>query len=275
MKYSAVEQGIENGGSVSMEYNHMKEIYFSPTGTTKTIVNEITRYFSRKKETYDLLNSPPEEELSFGSEDFAVVGMPVYAGRIPSVCAKMLSEIKGNNTPAIAAVIYGNRDYDDALLELKTILEENGFIVISAGAFVAQHSIFPGAGYLRPDVKDKQVVRKFAKNSSEKFQSITDINEINFEVKGNFPYKEPGSIPLSPTVDKTCRKCGVCAAICPVKAISAEQPGKINKNICIKCTACFTACPTGSRSFYGVRYALASKIFEKKFSVRREPEVFL
>ena len=50
VKYSAIESNIENGGSVLMEYNHMKEIYFSPTGTTKTIVNEITKYFSRKKE---------------------------------------------------------------------------------------------------------------------------------------------------------------------------------------------------------------------------------
>ena len=168
-----------------MEYNHMKEIYFSPTGTTKTIVNEITKYFSRKKEEYDLLNNPPEEEISFGNEDFLVVGMPVYAGRIPAVCAESLSKIKGNNTPVIAAVIYGNRDYDDALLELKTILGENGFIVISAGAFIAQHSIFPGVGYLRPDIKDKQAVRRLTKNNSEKFKSIHENKEKNFEKKIN------------------------------------------------------------------------------------------
>ena len=275
VKYSAIESNIENGGSVLMEFNHMKEIYFSPTGTTKTIVNEITKYFSRKKEEYDLLNNPPEEEISFGNEDFLVVGMPVYAGRIPAVCAESLSRIKGNNTPVIAAVVYGNRDYDDALLELKTILGENGFIVISAGAFIAQHSIFPGVGYLRPDIKDKQAVRRFAKDSCEKFESIPDIKEINFEVKGNFPYREPAAIPLNPSVDKACRKCGLCAGICPVNAISTEQPGKINRKICIRCTACFAACPTNSRGFSGVRYALASKIFEKKFSARREPEVFL
>ena len=258
-----------------MEYSHMKEIYFSPTGTTKTIVNEITKYFSRKKETYDLLKNPLQEGILFGSEDFVIIGMPVYAGRIPDVCAKMLSEIKGDNTPAIAAVVYGNRDYDDALLELKTILEENGFIVISAGAFVAQHSIFPGTGYLRPDVKDKQAARRFAKNSCEKFESITDIKEMDFEVKGNFPYREAASVPLNPSVDKTCNKCGACVQICPVNAISGEKPEKLDKKTCIRCTACFAVCPLECRGFRGVRYALASKIFEKKFSVRREPEVFL
>jgi ferredoxin len=253
----------------------MKEIYFSPTGTTKTIVNEITRYFSRKKEEYDLLNNPPEEEISFGKEDFAIVGIPVYTGRIPAVCTEILSKIKGNNTPVIAVVVYGNRDYDDALFELKTILAENGFIVVSAGAFIAQHSIFPRVGYLRPDIKDKQAVRRFAQDSCEKFESIPDINEIGFEVKGNFPYKEPAVVPLNIYVEKTCRKCGICAGICPVNAISTEQPGKINRKVCIRCTACIAACPTNSRGFSGVRYALASKIFEKKFSARREPEVFL
>ena len=145
----------------------------------------------------------------------------------------------------------------------------------SAGAFIAQHSIFPGVGYLRPDIKDKQAVRRFAKDSCDKFESIPDIKEINFEVKGNFPYREPAAIPFNPSVQKTCRKCGLCAGICPVNAISTEQPGKINRTVCIRCTACFAACPTNSRGFSGVRYALASKIFEKKFSVRRKPEVFL
>lgn len=269
------ESNEENEGSVLMEYNRMKEIYFSPTGTTKTIVGEITRYFSRKKETYDLLSNPSDKEITFGSEDFLVVGMPVYAGRIPLVCAEMLSHMHGENTPVIAVVAYGNREYDDALLELKSILEENGFIVVSAGAFVAQHSIFPGTGYLRPDVKDKQAMRRFAKESCEKFESASDIKDIKFEVKGNFPYREHTAVPLTPSVDKNCRKCGKCVGVCPAGAILAERPEKLNKKLCIRCTACFSVCPVGSREFRGIRYALAGKIFEKKFSVRREPEVFL
>ena len=257
------------------EYNNMKEIYFSPSGTTRAIVNEITKYFSRKKEVYDLLKNPLKEEITFGKEDFLVVGTPVYAGRIPSVCAEMLSKIKGDNTPVIAVVVYGNREYEDSLLELKTILEENGFIVISAGAFISQHSIFPGVGYLRPDVKDKQEARKFAIESCKKFEAVSDITGMSIEVKGNFPYKEPGKIPLGLLVEKNCKKCGLCADICPVKAISRDHPGKIDRDLCIMCTACFHVCPLNCRKFHGFRYALAGKIFEKKFSQRKRPEVFL
>ena len=37
--------------------------------------------------------------------------------------------------------VYGNRDYDDTLLEMKDILTERGFTVIAGLAAIAQHSI--------------------------------------------------------------------------------------------------------------------------------------
>ncbi len=64
------------------------------------------------------------------------------------------SRPKGNQTPAIAVVTYGNRDYEDALLELQTILEQNGFVVIGAAALIAEHSIVHSVGHDRPDEAD-------------------------------------------------------------------------------------------------------------------------
>lgn len=37
-------------------------------------------------------------------------------------------------TPAIAVCVYGNRDYDDALIELKDAIEANGFKTVAAAA---------------------------------------------------------------------------------------------------------------------------------------------
>ena len=54
----------------------MKEIYFSPTGTTKTIVNEITKYFSLNKEEYDLKVAEGFEDIkngkTFSNEEMAL-----------------------------------------------------------------------------------------------------------------------------------------------------------------------------------------------------------
>lgn len=79
---------------------------------------------------------------------------PVYAGRIPEMAAKLFSQIDGHGMKAIVAVVYGNRDYDDALLELADIAIADGFEVIGAGAFIAQHCIFPKVANGRPDSSD-------------------------------------------------------------------------------------------------------------------------
>jgi hypothetical protein len=67
--------------------------------------------------------------------------VPVYGGRVPEVALERLRALKGNGGPAIAVVVYGNRAYEDALLELHTELTANGYKVIAAAAFIAEHSI--------------------------------------------------------------------------------------------------------------------------------------
>ena len=62
--------------------------------------------------------------------------------------------IHGNNTPAVAVCVYGNRDYDDALLEIKDTLNGNGFRTFAAGAFIGRHCIFPKVAEGRPDASD-------------------------------------------------------------------------------------------------------------------------
>ena len=76
----------------------------------------------------------------FFRKDIVIVGVPVYAGRVPNVLLKYLNTMSGNGALAIAVVLYGNRNYDDALLELKDILEANGFKVIAGGAFIGEHA---------------------------------------------------------------------------------------------------------------------------------------
>lgn len=133
--------------------------------------------------------------------------MPVYAGRIPQLCVNYLNKFKGNKTPAIITCVYGNRDYDDALLELRDIVAVNGFQIISAGAFIGQHSIFPPTGNGRPDEIDRNDAITFGQASMKLLQNISDISQISkIEVKGNYPYKEIKPIPLKPKGSRKCDK---------------------------------------------------------------------
>lgn len=55
--------------------------------------------------------------------------------------------------------VYGNRGDEDTLLELNNICTDNGFVAISAGAFIAKHSIFPAVAEERPDKNDIQTAK--------------------------------------------------------------------------------------------------------------------
>lgn len=200
--------------------------------------------------------------------DTALLISPVYAGRIPAMAADLFRQIDGHGMKAIVAVIYGNRDYDDALLELADIAVEDGFEVVAAGAFIAQHCIFPKVATGRPDASDMATAADFIKRAKE--SGKLDISTI----KGNRPYKKPGAVPLRPQSDEDeCRSCGVCARECPTGAIDPVTL-KTDKDKCITCCRCIAVCATHARKFKGIMYAAAGKIFCAQNSKRREPELF-
>lgn len=193
---------------------------------------------------------------------------PVYAGRIPALAADLFRQIDGHGMRAIVAVVYGNRDYDDALLELADIAVNDGFDVIAAGAFIAQHCIFPKVANGRPDTSDMAVAADFMERAKE--SDNLDISTI----KGNRPYKKPGAVPLQPQTDENeCVSCGVCAQECPTGAIDPVTLAT-DKNKCITCCRCIAVCGSHARKFKGVKYATVSKIFCAQNSKRREPELF-
>ncbi|SBW08409.1 conserved hypothetical protein [uncultured delta proteobacterium] len=257
-----------------MQYSNVQQFYFSATGSTQKVVREIGSHFSQEASRRDILREHFITPETVDGDTLAVIGVPVYSGRIPELCLEMLGKLKGNKTPAIAVVVYGNRDYDDALLELTELLQSNGFFVLGAGAFVAQHSIFPRVAAARPDQSDMRRIAEFSQQCKAKLSRMTG-EEAPIRVKGNFPYKKAGSVPLKPSVGKQCNACGACARVCPAGAISRENPPAKNKALCISCAACVAACPQDAQAFRGVPYTLFGMLFERKCSPRREPEVFV
>lgn len=257
-----------------MEYNKVNLIYFSATSTTKKIVQFIAAGTGISNTVNYDITLGQQEDIILGKDEIAIFGVPVYAGRVPEITLKSLKKFKGNNTPAIIVCVYGNRDFDDALLELQHITESNQFKIISAGAFIAQHSIFPETGQGRPDDSDIAIAMGFGKKSVEKLDCGDEINLIpEITVKGNFPYKKPGSIPLSPKTDKNCNACGKCIRLCPTQAVNKDNPRKTDKTRCIVCARCISACPEKARHFGGLLYWFASRKFTKAYAERKEPYI--
>ena len=111
-------------------------IYFSPTDTSRKGVHAIAKTLSGHFNEIDMTCKACEAQ--FTSDDVVVFGAPVYGGRLFKGFVKRLAEVKGDNTLCIVTVTYGNRDYDDALLEFCDLLTSKGFIPVAAAAAAAE-----------------------------------------------------------------------------------------------------------------------------------------
>lgn len=244
-------------------------IYFSATDTTERITEAVASCSAEAVASLNLTQKGSPR--SFAASDTVVVGVPVYAGRVPEVAAGRLAALEGNGARCIALVVYGNRDYDDALLELCDILSSKGFNIVSAGAFIAEHCIFPEVSAGRPDKEDMESVNKFGELSFAKTYAL-DLSEV----KGNRPYKAASKVSLHPSVDEQlCNACGECAKQCPTSAISISNPRNTDNDKCITCCRCIHICPSGARRFAGTSYTLAAQKFTKANAIRRNPEWFI
>ena len=242
--------------------------FFSPSDTTRKYAKAMTDAFGGESQLIDLTHGSCEIESELIDGDTVLLISPVYAGRIPALAADLFRQIDGHGMRAIVAVVYGNRDYDDALLELADIAVNEVFVFFSAGAFIAQHCIFPKVANGRPDASDMAVAADFMERAKE--SDNLDISTI----KGNRPYKKPGAVPLQPQTDENeCLSCGVCARECPTGAIDPVTLAT-DKNKCITCCRCIAVCGSHARKFKGVKYATVGKIFCAQNSKRREPELF-
>lgn len=106
-----------------MELKKVWAMYFSPTGGTEKAVKTTAQVVAEKLnlplEIYDFtLPQGREKDAVFGEGDLVVCGTPVIAGRVPNVLLPYLTEkVKGNGAYAVPVVSFGNRNYDDALIE--------------------------------------------------------------------------------------------------------------------------------------------------------------
>ena len=242
--------------------------HFSPTGGTKKVADAIAAGFGTPTVEMDL--TKPEATATLGENDALMAVLPVYAGRVPQISLERLSALKAIGQKAVAVVVYGNREFDDALLETKNALESNRFQVIAAAAFIAEHSIVRSIAAGRPDAEDKALCRQFAADVMAKLNDPIPVN-----VPGNDPYVELKPSAFHPAADENCVKCGVCAEQCPVGAIPLDNPSETLGDVCINCMRCVQVCPVRSRALPAPFVAGATQMLNEKAAGYKKPVVFL
>ena len=169
-------------------------ICFSPTHTSKTIAEAVATGMARARcgsegnaevsascsmlvRTIDLTLDRSDEPIILTSGETVVLGAPVYAGRVAPEAVRRLKRIQvaaGASIPAVITVTYGNRDYEDALVEFYDLALSLGLIPFAAGAFIGEHSYSTPAMPIaegRPDSMDLADASIFGGECARKLES--------------------------------------------------------------------------------------------------------
>lgn len=262
-----------------MLINRIIAVYFSATYTTKKYVETIVSGLTTSADAVfiDVTSGVPDDKISLQEGDLLVAAAPVYGGRIPeSLTTFITKNIEGNGFPAVSIVVYGNRDYDDALLELCDTLENRNVKVLASGAFIARHSIFTQIASDRPTKNDLSEATDFAKEIKNLINQNSQLNNLRLNpIKGNRPYKIFNKLPLAPMLGEECTHCGICATQCPVNAISTNDVADVDENVCMACGRCIIECPENARMFRGEFYEQRAAMFAQTFSSPRKNETYI
>jgi ferredoxin/flavodoxin len=267
---------------ITMEVKQVKLIYFSPTGTTQKVLESIAKGITAEDAQHINLTLPEgaRQTIPPFSDELVIIGAPVYGGRLPVAAINRFRQIKANNNLAVPIVAYGNREFEDALLELKNLSIELGLNPIAAGAYIGEHSFATRDVPIAngpPDSLDVQKAMDFGEQIKEMVKSIQLPDaRMDLEIPGRFPYEGGArSLTVSPVIQKdACIVCGTCAGVCPTGAISINESVEHKAELCIRCCACIKSCHTQARVWEdSVMKGFASWLNEN-CSTRKEPQFF-
>ena len=235
--------------------------------STSVLAHIIGKQWSKDPAKIDLSNAKAEfTKCEIAEQDMVLIAMPSFGGRAPAIAIERLKQIAGNGAKCTLVCVYGNRAYEDTLVEMEDAAKECGFQVIAAIAAVAEHSIMPQYAANRPDASDQKQLTDYA-------NQIAGRAGIASSMPGNRPYKKAGGAGLVPKPDKSCVKCGACAETCPVQAMDPAN-FTANAKVCISCMRCMKQCPKNARKVNGMMVSAAALAIKKACSVRKENELY-
>lgn len=253
---------------------NLYKIVFSPTGGTMKAADNLAHPFTCRVSDVDVTKRTASADwLELTEDDIVILAAPVYAGRIPALCAEKFRAVKGNNARCIVLAVYGNRAYDDALVELADIAKETGMRVIAGVAAVAEHSVLRRAAQGRPDWRDEEQMTEFGKKIIAKIESDSPVIAA---LPGNRPYRKGMAVGTPPLTAASCTACRVCSFFCPAGALELTENGLHDiEGKCIGCMKCMAVCPENARYLPEERVTAMENMLKEAIEVRKENELFL
>lgn len=262
-----------------MAIEHCHLLFFSPCGGTAAVARALGAHLDIPVTETDLtLPHSRTARHQYGPSDLVVMAFPVYGGRLPRLAVNAcFAALSADHTPTLLVAVYGNRDYEDALLEMAHWATECGFVPIAAAAAIAEHTMVAEVAADRPDAVDRKVLGSFGKRVLTLVSGAADPTAVPLRPPGVFPFrKPPAHIPFGPKTSDACTLCGTCVSRCPMAAIPEDDPQATRMDRCITCQACIKFCPEGARCMDQPEIEkVRDWLRDTCLPVRREVEVFL
>lgn len=255
-----------------MKIENVHMVTFSPTRTSRKVADAIVKGMGVVSVQETDLTHVGINDLCIPADTLTVFAVPVYGGHVAPLALKRMEAICSKGAPAVVVVVYGNRAYEQALVQLDAFVSEHGFKVVAGATFVGEHSYsskrYPIA-VGRPDADDLEDAVLFGRKISAKIDQAVDVEHLyGVDVKRiqrpkqslwgmlRFLYKvvkwrkSHTPMPRTPQTDESlCTHCGCCVTLCPNQAILKGDECNTFADKCIKCCACVKGCPHGARSF--------------------------
>lgn len=254
-------------------------LHFSPTGGVERVARLVGEELATALEmdaAFCDLTALNYSLPDMAAGDMALLAAPVYGGRIPALFGKRLINLRdsaaGREIPAVALVVYGNRAFDDALLELADLATACGLLVMGGMSAVAEHSMCRSVAAGRPDTTDAEQLRRLSRRLADHLRGAPVPAP---HLPGNRPYRQWTALPVTPTASVSCTACGQCAAACPAQAIDPARPQETLRGRCILCMRCVNVCPAHARSLPAPVLAMLAEKLGPCLDRRDEPALFL
>lgn len=280
--------GFENS-----KIKKIKGAFFSPTGNVKRIIYTMVQSMGKELdvpvEYFDFTAlSMREKTLEVDSDTLLILGTPVYAGRVPNKILPFIQEnIKGNGGMVIPVVSFGNRSFDDALMELVLESENNGFRAAAAAAVVSEHAFAENLASGSPTKGELAEIKAFASQIALNLDEIAEklAEGKHIKVDGNNPvgpYYTPLGLDGEPakflkakpkTDSEKCIGCMTCARSCPMQSIDYDDVTLVT-GICIKCQACISICPTDAKYMDDPAFLSHKAMLEKTYREKKSSKFF-
>lgn len=245
-------------------------LYFSGTGNSRYVAKKIAEISGDEIISVNQRIKNGDYSLIKSEKPLVFVG-PVYAGRLPRVMDKYISEVTFTGTKQAYFVVTCAATAWQTIHYVEKICEQKQLSLLGFNSVVMPQGYIAGGG-----TQPKEINDKILEEAEPKIVKIAQTIRSKQELPKEQPGKSIMSKVLNPimysmmisakgfTVTDKCIGCGKCVNRCPLNNVTmSEGKPSWGKN-CTHCMACIAGCPAeaieyGKKTQGKTRYYLGEK----------------